>query len=290
MGNYSHFAEKYSYYHEITDRIYNIASYDCDLVVSFILEQYEKYNFELNAIYKMIAKFCMYNIAHIREYWELYDKIVQQTNFKPIVYDSRLIIEALYAKKYNIDIDWWGETYLCKNISFEEIINFYDSDPILQCIIHDDIKKFKEIIDSSYSFDLNQTIFGITLIQNCCFCGAVECFKFLRSNNIKIDSYCLEYSITGGNNSIINECLQFFEPSRHIISKIINLDTAISFQYLYNLDIPLEDILDLRLFLYLLSVTKNYDKFLINCVKFGIPSLIEDILQLGANIVKCCKI
>ncbi|EAX89618.1 hypothetical protein TVAG_256980 [Trichomonas vaginalis G3] len=91
-------------------------------------------------------------------------------------------------------------------------------------VMHDQIDKFKEYLtQNSISGDIFLEIPNfwynayhddgyyaeLSLIEACAYFGSVNIFYFLISNQIsKITEWCLSYSVIGGNQDIINECLK----------------------------------------------------------------------------------
>lgn len=190
---YERLMDKFGYYQEVIDAIVNIKSQEPDSLVSFLIDKIQTNKMSLQIVYKVICQVCEVSIACINEYWYLYEQIYLNCKILPKIRGHDYIIQELFGKKYKSIIIWQDDHSrrknkykMCKNKSFDEILNYYESDPIMKCIIHDDIKSLKEIIISSPNFYFSQQKFGKSLIENCCFCGAVECFKFLRSNGIQI--------------------------------------------------------------------------------------------------------
>ncbi|EAX98453.1 hypothetical protein TVAG_413490 [Trichomonas vaginalis G3] len=69
-------------------------------------------------------------------------------------------------------------------------------------------------------YDNNQMSFS--LLEFCCFHGAVNCFKFLRTEyQSKITIRCLEYSFLSGVPDILNECLKYQNPSNECMKYAI---------------------------------------------------------------------
>lgn len=278
---------KYGYFQEIIDNIANIKSYDSSSICSLILKNITDNKIDCQVIYDAIRCSCEINISCIREYWSIFDEIYQKTKIKPKNRDDTYIINALFARKY---IE--GDSDLCHfhHKSFDEILNYYESNPILSCIIHDDIKSLKEIIISDYHFDFEKKFFNKSLIEYSCFCGSIECFKFLRSNGIKITNKCLNYSIDGKAKFIINECLQYQKPNNDTMNEIIKIhdfEMAVSFEQMYGLEIPVNivaDYLDIRLFCYLMSTANNFDIYFLHCFSFRLLELFDDILRLKPSL------
>lgn len=287
---FEYFTNKYDYYLQIIDRLANLKANETDSLVSFLIEKITINKVYPEVIYQILSDSCELNIKYIREYWDIYDKIYQYCKIKPKIYNSSSIIYVLFAKKYNIKVQWELEYKSCKDKSFDEVLNYFESNTTMRCIIHDDIKGLKEIINIESEFNFNKEIFGKLLIDNCCFCGSVECFKFLRSNGVEITKKSLNYSIDGRNKFIINECLQNIVPDEDTMIEIIKIhdfEMAVSFSNLYDIEIPndfVADLLDLRLFLYLISNSTKFDIFFHYSPLFRIDSLIDDIYNLRGNI------
>lgn len=285
---FEHMMDKYGFIQEIIDNLVNIPSQDLDSHISFLIERIEKYQDGIMFVYFLICDICEIEINHIREYWQIFDQIYQHFKIHPETCTNRFILLVLLAKKYNLSIkSIRGPNTYPTDKSFDEILNFYESNPIMHCIIHDDIRYFKDIIDSYTHFDFDQIIFDKSLIENCCFCGAVECFKLLRSSNVKITKQCLDYSIDGRAKFIINECMQYFKPDESTMKEIIRLhdfDMAISFEHLYEIKIPIARCLDIRFFSYLLSKATNYDELFRYCLNFQNEDIFDDVFNLGVNI------
>lgn len=198
------FMEKDSFYTEITDMLMNVTPSEKDSFLSHIFEKISEFNLDIQPLYSLISDICEFKIANIHEYWYIYDKIYQQTKINPQNHVETRILDAVFAKKYRIKTVWGGKYHWCETKGDDEILKYYESDPIMLCLIHDDIKSLKEIINNSEDFNFEMQIFDKSLIENACFCGALQCFRFLRSNNIEVTKKCLDYSIDGRNQAIID--------------------------------------------------------------------------------------
>ncbi|EAY04387.1 hypothetical protein TVAG_350620 [Trichomonas vaginalis G3] len=55
---------------------------------------------------------------------------------------------------------------------------------------------------------------GFSLLDLCCYRGAISCFNYLRTKfNAKFDNDCLRLSFLGGNIDILNELLKDKKPT-----------------------------------------------------------------------------
>ncbi|EAX70032.1 hypothetical protein TVAG_016350 [Trichomonas vaginalis G3] len=84
---------------------------------------------------------------------------------------------------------------------------------------------------------------GYSLLELCCYHGAVDCFKFLRTKfNSEITQKCLNLSFLGGNQEIMSECLKYQEPNKESMEYAIvshNIDFVTFLMNEYNLEIKL---------------------------------------------------
>ena len=87
--------------------------------------------------------------------------------------------------------------------------------------MYNDLERFIQSTEND-GFDKDQTLKSdlypldrrFSLLELCCYYGAVDCFKLLRSKFKSEISYtCLEFSFLGGNQEIMNECLKYQEPN-----------------------------------------------------------------------------
>ncbi|EAY03359.1 hypothetical protein TVAG_398840 [Trichomonas vaginalis G3] len=131
---------------------------------------------------------------------------------------------------------------------------------------------------------------GYSLLEICCYHGAVDCFKFLRTNfDSEITQTCLKFSFLGGNPEIIHECLKYQKPTRYcmqyaIISHNIDFVTFLMNEYNIKIDLMYCGMYkNLESFLVYFDQTHDINKCFIYSTNFGIPSLCKYFLSLGAN-------
>ncbi|EAX96479.1 hypothetical protein TVAG_277600 [Trichomonas vaginalis G3] len=172
--------------------------------------------------------------------------------------------------------------------------------------MNDDIEKFiafteREGFDQnqtlkSYFYPIyheseNPTLVPYSLLELCCYHGAIDCFKFLRTKyNSKITDQCLSFSFLSGNAEIINECLKTRKPDNSTMRYAIishNIDFVTFLRNECNIEIDLEfcgEYNNLQAFLVYFDQTNDVDKCYLNSPYFNIPSLCEYFLLHGANI------
>lgn len=256
---FTDYMQKYSYYLDIVDRIMNMKPGEQDSLSSFLAQQIEEYNLDVSPIMLIICNMNEVRPAMLKEYWEAFYSLYHHFKIKPEF--------QFYSKSHS---KFESFLYDMNNNSLSKINQELNScDQLDYIMLHDDIKSLKEYVENTKDFD--------QMIKRSCLYGSIECFKFLRSNGAKISKKCLDYSIRGRNKQIITECLQYYEPDRHTMKKCIqihNIEMLLHFHEYYGLEIPLQltmRSLNLPAFLYLLSLTKDYSKFLFEAVQFGIP-------------------
>ncbi|EAY02571.1 ankyrin repeat protein, putative [Trichomonas vaginalis G3] len=132
---------------------------------------------------------------------------------------------------------------------------------------------------------------GYSLLELCCYHGAVDCFKLLRSKfNSEITQVCLQFSFLGGNPEIMSECLKYHKPDEECMEYAIishNIDYVTLLMNEYNIEIDLficGSWQNLEAFLVYFDQTNDINKCFVYSSIFNIPSLFEYFLSHGANI------
>ncbi|EAY14399.1 hypothetical protein TVAG_255910 [Trichomonas vaginalis G3] len=171
--------------------------------------------------------------------------------------------------------------------------------PVLKAVMHNDEKAFISIAEGE-DFDEKQTFqscffpnrdYSYSLLELCCYYGAVDCFKQLQTKfELKFSKICLMLSFLGGNPEIMSECLKYQIPTEECMEYAIfshNIDFVTFLFNEYNIKINADycckyDNL-LALFVYL-DQTKALDE----CLKFSININIQDfcdyLIKYGANV------
>ncbi|EAY10585.1 ankyrin repeat protein, putative [Trichomonas vaginalis G3] len=128
-----------------------------------------------------------------------------------------------------------------------------------------------------------------SLLELCCYHGAVDCFKFLRTKfNSEITQKCLQLSFLGGNPEIMSECLKYRKPDERCMEYAIishNIDFVTFLMNEYNIKINLtccEWYNNLESILVYFDQTNDISNNFVYATKFNIPSLCEYFLKHGA--------
>ncbi|EAY13629.1 hypothetical protein TVAG_387700 [Trichomonas vaginalis G3] len=164
--------------------------------------------------------------------------------------------------------------------------------------MYNDLERFITFTERE-GFDKDQrlkselyTNFSYSLLELCCYHGAVDCFKFLRTKfNSSITYECLQFSFLGGNPEIMSECLKYKEPVTYSHQKnaIIshNIDFVTFLMNEYNVEIDLEYCAyynNLEAFLVCFDRTNDINLCFVYSSMFNIPSLCKYFLSRGADI------
>ncbi|EAY00139.1 hypothetical protein TVAG_330680 [Trichomonas vaginalis G3] len=122
---------------------------------------------------------------------------------------------------------------------------------------------------------------GYSLLELCCYHGAVDCFKFLRTKfNSEITQKCLELSFLGGIQEIMSECLKHQIPNKACMEYAIishNIDVVTFLMNEYNIEINLEDCgiyNNIESYLVYFDQTNDINKCFVYSSILNIPSLL----------------
>ncbi|EAY16280.1 hypothetical protein TVAG_423330 [Trichomonas vaginalis G3] len=268
---------------------------------------------ELKSIYKMIktelidSKTCLptnamkdildiipYNNCYAKSYLFL-AKLISDDYHVTKVNRVATIPNFLFYKEYGIKLD--------KSDNFETInsenLDIHTEDTIYRAIMNNDLERFITFTERE-GFDKDQklkcdlypySMRGYSLLELCCYHGAVDCFKLLRTKfKSEITETCLKLSFLGGNPEIMSECLKYQKPNEYCMGYAIishNIDFVTFLMNEYNIEIDLEDCEiynNLESFLVYFDQTNDINECFLYSPIFNIPSLLEYFLSLGANI------
>ncbi|EAY13527.1 hypothetical protein TVAG_343560 [Trichomonas vaginalis G3] len=268
---------------------------------------------ELKEIYKMIKtelidskkyppKKIMEDILNIIPYNNCYTK--SYLSLAKLISDDYHITEVnsvetisnfLFYKEYGIKLD--------KSVDFEKIksenLDIHTENTIYRAIMYNDLETFISFTER-YGFDKDQKLESslypnsdkeYSLLELCCYHGAVDYFKFLRTKfSSEITENCLKYSFLGENQEIMSECLKYHKPNKECMKYAIishNIDFVSFLMNEYNIRINLDHCAkynNLESLLVYFDQTNNVNKCYNISVIFNIPSLCEYFLSNGANI------
>ncbi|EAX93779.1 ankyrin repeat protein, putative [Trichomonas vaginalis G3] len=220
------------------------------------------------------------------------DYHITKINYIPEIYDY------LFYKEYGIKL---GKSVDFKENKFKNI-DIHKENTIYRVIMENDIKRFISITESE-EFDQDQKLksdlypysdYGYTLLELCCYHGAVDCFKFLRTKfSSEITQKCLLFSFLGGNPEIMSECLKYQKPDEKCMEYAIishNIDFVTFLMNEYNIEIDLfycGYYYNLESFLVYFDQTNDFKKCFVYSARFDVSSLCIYFFSLGANINQC---
>ncbi|EAY10228.1 ankyrin repeat protein, putative [Trichomonas vaginalis G3] len=201
----------------------------------------------------------------------------------------------LFYKEYGIILD--------KSIDYDQFNSenrdIHTENTVYRAIMYNDKEKFIYFIESE-GFDKDQKLEsdlypysekGLSLLELCCYHGAVDCFKLLRTKfKSEITDVCLVFSFLGGNQEIMMECLKYQKPDKECMEHAIishNIDFVTFLMNEYNIEIDLKYCgvyNNLESFLVYFDQTNDFNQYFINSARFNIPSLLEYFISHGINI------
>ncbi|EAY07046.1 hypothetical protein TVAG_311710 [Trichomonas vaginalis G3] len=174
--------------------------------------------------------------------------------------------DFLFYKKYRIKLN--------NHIDYKNDltnIDIHTENTIYNAIMYNDLERFIFFTERE-GFDKDQKILNslypynceYSLLELCCYHGAVDCFKLLRTKfKSEITQKCLEFSFLGGNAEIMSECLKYQTPNGTCMMFAIishNIDFVTFLMNEYNIEIDLfncEIYKNLEAFLVYLDQTKD---------------------------------
>ncbi|EAY09682.1 hypothetical protein TVAG_098180 [Trichomonas vaginalis G3] len=310
-NKYSKLRSIYKYYIDSYDALYQLKT-----------EKEE----DLNSIYKMIKTNLIdskkrlpqiiikdilgivpYNNRYTKSYLSL-AKLVSDDYQVKDVSNVELVSNFLFYKEYSIKLDKSANFNKFKS----ENLDILKENTIYRAIMNNDLEVFIAFTERE-GFAENQTLksslypyseerfilldpcsyYELSLLELCCYYGAVDCFKFLRTKfNSEITKRCLTFSFLGRNQEIMSECLKQQKPDQKcmkyaIISHNIDFVTFLVNEYIISIDLSAcGKYNNLDSFLVFYDQTNLLVSCLVFSPMFNIPSLCEYFLSLGVNINK----
>ncbi|EAY21237.1 hypothetical protein TVAG_166120 [Trichomonas vaginalis G3] len=302
IDRYNELRSKYKYHIDSYNTLYQLNTEDDEglstiyKIIQTNLIDSMKYHPE--NIIKDILDIIPYNNCYEMSYLKLAKLITDEYQVKEVK-NLPDISNHLFYKEYGINLSGSND--------FDEFnsenIDIYSENTIYNAIMKNDLKRFI-IFTERDEFDEDQRLQsklfpqssnGYSLLELCCYYGAADCFKLLRTKfNSEITETCLEFSFLGKNPEIMSECLKYQKPNQEcmkytIISHKIDFVTFLMNEYDIRIDLRqcggynnLESLLvyfDKTALHYLIGYCFIYSA----C--FNIPSLCEYFISLGTNII-----
>ncbi|EAY01102.1 ankyrin repeat protein, putative [Trichomonas vaginalis G3] len=253
-------------------------------------------------VMKDILDIIKYNNRYTKSYLTL-AKLISDDYHVTEVNNLEHISNLLFYKEYGIKLDKFrdfGEFNL-KNLSI------HTENTIYKAIMNNDIKAFIQFTERegfnkdqrvlSHLYPLERKIYpfyyitGFSLLELCCYHGAVDCFKLLRTKlQSEITQICLKFSFLGRNQEIMSECLKYQKPDYECMEYAIishNIDFVTFLMNEHQLEINLDYCIkynNLESFLVYFDQTNDIYHCFIKSVIFNIPTICEYFLSNGASI------
>lgn len=300
---YNELMRQYKEYNDSFTALYKLNSYDREEInkVYNVL----KMNLIESKLFdpkELLPHFCLVmesNNRYFKSYWTIIKMLYEEYHITGISCFTP-ITHYFFVKEYNITPDPGMARYLqfCEESHYT--LDVHEKDTLLWAIMEDEKNLFINLTDNK-KFNPNQRIMnlfypssmdGYSLLELCCYHGAVNCFKILLSKfKPKITQKCLQLSFLSGVPDILNECLKYQKPDQ-ICMKNAYISRNIDFiSFLINekkMKFKLENNFyvnsNLQAFAMFLDVTRDFNQGLIYSPGFKIPSLVEYLLAHGARV------
>ncbi|EAY07138.1 hypothetical protein TVAG_343020 [Trichomonas vaginalis G3] len=297
-NEFNELRSKYKYYIDTFNTLYQLKTENIEELYSIYkmikTELIDSKKYPPQRMIKNILDIIPYNNRYITSYLILAEFI---TDDYQVTEDSKISIEdgILTYKEYSIDLDYANDF---EKIESKDLI-FDTENAIYPAIMYNDKESFiclTEMVGFDQKQKLTSNLYpdfcsSFSLLELCCYYGAVDCFKFLRTKfNSKITKTCLQYSFLGGNPDIMSECLKYKKPDWKCMKYATishNIDFVTFLMNEYNLEINRYTCArnnNLESFLVYFDQTNDVNGCLIYSTRFNIPSLCEYFLSHGANI------
>lgn len=181
--NYDMFIDHFRDYADIYDSLYKII--ECsDEEINGIFQDIktiliEKYKVSPSELLTDISYMAHYRLKYTKTYWSIFKKIYEE--FRPNISENTFFIfKNLASEVYGIEI---------KKSPLNCTLDIHEEKTIFRAIMDDDKNLFISFTEME-GFDKDQLLIndayplaeeGYYLIELCCYYGAVDCFKLLRS-------------------------------------------------------------------------------------------------------------
>ncbi|EAY12976.1 hypothetical protein TVAG_405220 [Trichomonas vaginalis G3] len=297
-NKYSELRSIYKYYIDACNALYQLKTEKEEDLISI----YKMIKTELIDSNKHPPQIIMRDILNIIPYNNRYTK--SYLLLAKFIYDDYQVKELRDIDDYLYIIFYEEYGIKLTNFSFLEKLklNYFEiptENTIHRAIMYNDKERFISFIERE-GFDNYQKLqsdlyphyfTGYSLLELCCYHGAVDCFKFLRTKfDSEITQTCLDLSFLGGNPEIMSECLKYQKPNKECMENAIishNIDFVTFLMNEYNIKIDLEycgEFNNLESFFVYFDQTNDINKCFIYSMIFGLLSLCEYFISHGANV------
>ncbi|EAY22424.1 hypothetical protein TVAG_379030 [Trichomonas vaginalis G3] len=249
-------------------------------------------------VIKNILNIILYNNRYAKSYLELAKLIFDEYHVNEVS-DIINISNFLFYKEYGIKLNnsqGFGEIKLTN-------LDVHSEDTIYRAIMYNDLDIFISFTERE-GFNKNKKLKSslypeskarYSLLELCCYHGAIDCFKFLRVKfNSKITQTCLQFSFLGRNKEILSECLKYQKPDEECMEYAIishNIDFVTFLMKEHNIGIDLFYCAQYNNLESMLVYSDhnykdyfNFNKCLLYSGMFEIASLCEYFISHGAFI------
>ncbi|EAY21320.1 hypothetical protein TVAG_166950 [Trichomonas vaginalis G3] len=255
--------------------------------------------FGVDQIIKIFSNIIIYRNGYLKSYFALFKKFYEEYHPKQVPGIS-VIFNYFAYKKYGIVLDNMRKSSINQLEKQNLSLDVHEENTIYRSIMNDDKERFIAFTETP-EFDEKQLFKselypynkeGYNLIELCCYHGAVNCFKFLRTKyKSPITETCLQFSFLSGKPDIMSECMKARRPYDSCMRYAIishNIDFICFLMNEYNIRISLENCCEfknLQAFLVFLDQTEYIQTAFTYSASFNIPELCKYLIQCDSNIL-----
>ncbi|EAY06733.1 hypothetical protein TVAG_310200 [Trichomonas vaginalis G3] len=297
-NKYSELRSIYKYYIDSYNRLYHLKTEkeeDLNSIYKMLkTELIDSNKYPPQIIMRDILNIIPYNNRYTKSYLSL-AKLVSDEYQVTEVNDICICSNFLFYKEYGIKLNKFEDFEIIKT----ENLEIHTENTTYKAIMYNDLERFISYTERE-EFDDDQTLKsklypdsynGYSLLELCCYHGAVDCFKLLRTKfNSEITQICLQFSFLGGNPEIMSECLKYKKLNQDcmiyaIISHNIDFVTFLMNECSIEIDLLYCGLYkNLESFFVYFDQTNDFNKCFVCSTIFGISSLCKYLISLGANI------
>ncbi|EAX99914.1 hypothetical protein TVAG_159340 [Trichomonas vaginalis G3] len=285
-NKYGEFRSTYKYYIDSFIALYQLKTEneeDLNSIYKMIkTELIDSNNHFPKIIVRDILNIIPYNNRYSKSYLYLAKRITDDYHVTSINKIPTISAFQFY-KEYGITLYKFKEF---KEIKYENP-NILSENTIFRAIMNDDKERFIQFIESE-EFNKDKTLYnhlypilpdkGLSLLELCCYHGAVDCFKLLRTKfNSQITEICLRLSFLGRNQEILSECLKHQKPDGECMKYAIishNIDFVTFLMNEHNIKIDLlacGQYKNLESFLVYFDQKNDINKYFVVSTLFDVP-------------------
>ena len=180
---------------DLEEHIFNSSSYSEDDLRNYLSQFKGSDREQIFMMLNNIATIRPFHLLELLKIWEMLGEVhtyFRISNFMTLLYKKGMIKREIIAFPKIPDV------------SIEKLINVYDENTIELTISKDNLEQLT-FLSSTPTFDSKK---AESMISLAAFCGSIKSFNYLLLNGAHVSNECVQSSIKGGNDEIIELIVQ----------------------------------------------------------------------------------